>query len=183
MHELCQGASWRVALAMVLAWVCGGTSMRATTLVPADFEQMVSGSQVIVRGRVARVDATLSGPRRSIETVVTLAVLDDLKGDGTSTVVFRVPGGQVGRYRRVMVGAPEFVAGDEVVVFLKGRAPVVPMPFGLSQGVYRVRAGQHGREVMPFVPEPGRAVRGDPARRFPSVEEFARSVRLLADRR
>ena len=37
--------------------------------------------------------------------------------------VLRVPGGQVGRYRRLMVGA-RVREGEEVVLFLKGRAPV-----------------------------------------------------------
>jgi hypothetical protein len=45
---------------------------------------------------------------------------------------FRVPGGQVGRYRRVLIGAPEFSEGEEVVLFLKGRAPGVPFPFRSS---------------------------------------------------
>jgi hypothetical protein len=171
-----------VALAIVMAVICGVAPARATTLVPADFAEMVSGSQVIVRGRVERVRATLTGSRRTIERIVTLTVLDDLKGHGSSEVVFRLPGGQVGRYRRVMVGAPDLAEGDEVVVFLRGRAPVVPMPFGLSQGVYRVHPGRGGPEVVPLAPEPGRAVRGDPSRRFPSVDEFAQSVRALAVR-
>ena len=144
---------------------------------------MVSASQLIVRGRVERVEAMLSGPSRTIERVVTLTVLDGLKGDASTTVVFRVPGGQVGRYRRVMVGAPDFVEGEEVVVFLKGRAPIVPMPFGLSQGVYRVHAGPRGRQVTPFPPEAGRLVRGDPTRQFPTVDQFAQSVRALTGRR
>jgi hypothetical protein len=180
MHEHKRRRRCGLATAIIVAWMGGATSTPATTLAPADFEEMVSSSQVIVRGRVERVEALLNGPRRAIERVVTLAVLDDLKGDAASTVVFRVPGGQVGRYRRVMVGAPDFTQGDEVIVFLKGRSPVVPMPFGLSQGVYRVHAGAHGREVMPFAPEPGRVVRGEASRRFPGVDEFAQSVRRLA---
>src|SRR5262245_44442758 len=126
----------RVAVVVTTTWLLGVQSLGATTLAPADFEQMVASSQTIVRGRVERVQAVLGGSRRTIETVVTLAVLDELKGDTGGAVVFRVPGGQIGQYRRVMIGAPELVEGDEVVVFLKGRAPVVPMPFGLNQGVY-----------------------------------------------
>ena len=41
-----------------------------------------------------------------------------------------------------MVGAPQVRRGDEVVLFLKGSAPAVPMPFGLTQGVYRVSRGR-----------------------------------------
>ncbi|MNC86826.1 hypothetical protein D3C83_25090 [compost metagenome] len=96
-------------------------------------------------------------------------------------MVFRVPGGQIGRYRRVMVGAPEFRAGDEVVMFLDGRPPVVPTPFGLSQGVYRVRRSGGSAVVTPApVLGGGRIVRGDPARRPLSVDAFARQVRAVA---
>jgi hypothetical protein len=171
-----------VTAVVALAWLSGIHSLGATTLAPADFEQMVAASQTIVRGRVERVQAVLEGPRRTIETVVTLTVLDELKGETGGAVVFRVPGGQIGQYRRVMIGAPELVEGDEVVVFLKGRAPVVPMPFGLNQGVYRVQQTGTGRLVAPFVPQPGRVVRGDPGRRLPSVDEFARAVRAVAGR-
>ena len=78
-----------------------------------------------------------------------------------------MPGGQVGRYRRLMVGAPVFVEGEEVVLFLKGRRRV-PFPFGLSQGVYRVVRAASGQSLVtpPTVAEaPGRVVRGDPSRR------------------
>ena len=56
-----------------------------------------------------------------------------------------MPGGEVGRYRRVIVGVPRFAAGDEVVVFLRGAAPALPTVFGLSQGLYRVARGADGR--------------------------------------
>ena len=47
-----------------------------------------------------------------------------------------------------MVGAPQFARGDEVVLFLKGSAPAVPMPYGLTQGVYRVNRDASGRAMV-----------------------------------
>jgi hypothetical protein len=85
-----------------------------------------------------------------------------------------------------MVGAPEFAAGEEVVLFLKGRPPVVPFPFGLSQGVYRVVRGADGRSLVtpPTVAEAaGRVVRGDPSRRPVELSAFARNVRDIAGSR
>ena len=99
-----------------------------------------------------------------------------------ATAYFKLPGGQVGRYRRVMVGAPQFTPGDEVVLFLKGSAPAVPMPFGLTQGVYRVSRDASGRAmVMPAVAGgAGRIVRGDPARRALDLAAFSSMVRTIA---
>jgi hypothetical protein len=82
-----------------------------------------------------------------------------------------------------MVGAPEFAAGDEVVLFLKARAPAMPMPYGLSQGVYRVTRDTAGRAtVAPLVTgAAGRVVRGDPARRALDVDAFAARVRAAVE--
>jgi hypothetical protein len=158
-----------------------GARLHATTVLPADFSDMVARSSLIVHGTILDVRAQANAGRRSIETFVTVAVIEPLKGAPPSRVVFRVPGGQLGRYRRVMVGAPEFRPGDEVVLFLDGRPPVVPMPFGLSQGVYRVRRSGTIATVTPApVIGGGRVVRGDPARRPLSVDAFARQVRAAA---
>jgi hypothetical protein len=163
------------------------SSASATVLVPADFAEVVTGSSTIVFGRVVEVRSALTGPRRVIESVVTVSVIQSLKGAAGATVAFRVPNGQVGRYRRVLVGAPEFAEGDEVVVFLEGRAPAMPSVFGLSQGVYRVtRDAAAGALVAPPVTGRGtgaeRVVRGDPVRRPMPVEAFAREVRAVLER-
>jgi hypothetical protein len=77
-----------------------------------------------------------------------------------------------------MVGAPQFSAGDEVILFLRGPLPAVPMPFGLSQGVYRVRRNGDQSQVVPLATlDAGRVVRGDPSRRPLTVEAFAQRVR------
>jgi hypothetical protein len=162
--------------------------LHATVLLPADFADIVNGSQLIVHGRVLDVRAQETADRRTIESLITLAVIDSLKGQPGTSVVFRVPGGQIGRYRRIMVGAPVFVEGDEVVVFLSGRAPIVPMPFGLSQGVYRVIRDGSGRASVTPPPIMARGVaaerivRGDPARRPLAIAAFSREVRAVAER-
>ena len=165
--------------ALVAACIfASGASLSATTLVPADFAQMARESELIVRGTVVSVQSQMAGPRQTIESVITLSVADTLKGTARAQTVFRVPGGRAGRVRRVMVGAPEFQAGDEVILFLKGRAPAIAMPYGLSQGVYRVARRADAAVVTPAVPAAmGRVVRGDPSRRPLDPDAFARQVR------
>jgi len=161
----------------------------ATVLLPADFTTVVAGAGVIVHGRVARVSSGLTGPQRTIESLVTVHVLESLKGSTTAgaAVTFRVPNGQVGRYRRVVVGAPEFAEGDEVVVFLRGQPPAIPSLFGLSQGVYRVTRDAAARAIIMPAPVtargPGaeRVVRGDPVRRPMPVDAFVREVRAILE--
>lgn len=166
--------------ALIVAFACAaGASLSATTLVPADFAQMAHESELIVRGTVVNVQSQMAGPRQTIESVITLSVAETLKGTAGAQTVFRVPGGRVGRYRRVMVGAPEFQAGDEVILFLKGRAPAIATPYGLSQGVYRVARRAGGAVVTPAVAAAaGRVVRGDPSRRPLDPQAFARQVEV-----
>ena len=64
-------------------------------------------------------------------------------------MTFRVPGGQIGRYKNVMIGAPEFHPGEEAVLFLRAEGPSVAHVFGLNQGVFRVRVdARNGRRLV-----------------------------------
>ena len=108
-----------------LCLVALAESTSATVILPADFATVVEGSQLIVHGRVVEVRSQMTAGRRSIHSLVTVAVDEALKGSAGSTVTFRVPQGQVGSYRRIIVGAPEFTVGEEVVVFLTARPPAI----------------------------------------------------------
>ena len=178
-------AAFIVGVIGAVVGAMSAASLSAMVVVPAEFSEMVTASELVVHGRVVEIRPQIVGDRRTIETVVTLTVLDAIKGKPGTTVYFRVPGGQIGRYRRFMVGAPEFAAGDEVVLFLKGRPPAVPFPFGLSQGVYRVVRDGDGRSLVtpPVVSEAaGRVVRGDVSRRPLELSAFTRNVRAIAER-
>jgi hypothetical protein len=172
-------------LVLILVAIGFDASLHAMVVVPAEFGEMVAASQTIVHGRVIDVQSYETAGRRTIESLVTVQVVDAIKGQPGSTAYFKLPGGQVGRYRRVMVGAPQCARGDEVVLFLKGSAPAVPMPFGLTQGVYRVNRDAAGRATVAPMVAPGaeRIVRGDPARRPLELEAFTSMVRTVAGSR
>lgn len=155
---------------------------RATVLVPIEFRELVTVSNVIVHGRVTDAHGEWTDGRRSVETLVTISASDYLKGDLGSTFTIRVPGGQLGRYRTVFVGAPEFRAGDEVVLFLRANRIV-----GLSQGAFRVVPdARSGRPIVvsPIVMSmdlnaPESVVRGDSRRTPVSFDVFRDVVRQV----
>ncbi len=172
--------------AFVALLLCVSPSLSATVLIPAEFREIVSGSQIIVHGRVSEVRPEWIDGRRRIESVVTLEAASFYRGTAGSSVTFRVPGGQIGRYKSVTVGAPQFRAGDEVVLFLKSQGPAVPQVFGLNQGVFRVRVdGRTGRRLvmLPIVmargSEPEPVTRGAADRRPLPLEQFAAQVRTV----
>jgi hypothetical protein len=159
---------------------------RATVLIPADLGELSRDALAIARGRVAALDAQWTEDHGTIETIVTLEVESYLKGSLGSLLRFRVPGGELGRFRSVVVGAPAFAVDQRVVVFLGAHGPSVPHLLGMSQGVFRVAraADNSGWLVTSPVLLPGavtaRVVRGDPARRALALGDFEQTVRALA---
>ena len=174
----------RLLLTAALALApCG---LGATVLIPIEFRELVSVSSTIVHGRVVDVRSMMIDGRRAVETFVTIEADEYLKGGAGERLVVRVPGGQVGRYRTIFVGAPEFREGDEVVLFLRTAGSRIPYIVGLNQGAYRV-AGEAGTGrkivtapvVMGNAGETARVVRGDSNRRPPTFDAFRDTVRQI----
>ena len=177
------------ASTLILALTLATTSTRALTVLPATFEELVRESASVVHGRVLSVHAAWTADRRTIQSTVTLEVIDAFKGTVTEIATFVVPGGEAGGRILVVPGAPVFRVGDEVVVFLRGRAPAMPEPVGLSLGVYRVSSAARAGGPM-VVPSPIHAMalpsvvtRGTSARAVRSLDTFAADVRAVSDAR
>jgi len=173
-----------VSVFYCICFLCAHAS--ATVLAPIEFRQLVTTSPVIVHATVVDVRADWADGRRAVETFVTVEAGDYLKGDLGPRVTFKVPGGQLGRYRTIFVGAPTFQTGDELVLFLKSDGPSYPFITGLSQGLFRVVADRASgqRLVTPpaVVGKPGvdeRVVRGDVSRRPVPLDDFRALVRQM----
>jgi len=162
-------------------------AIHATVIVPIEFRELVTTAPVIVHGQVVDVRSRWVDGRRSLETFVTIAAAEYLKGNLGEHLTFRVPGGQMGRYRTVFVGAPEFRAGDEVVLFLRRAGPAALSIIGLSQGAFRVVPdARTGRRMVttPIVmgkggDQPERIVRGDVTRKPLPIDAFRDAVRQV----
>ena len=164
-------------------------ALRATVLLPAEFREIVNGADIIAYGRVVETAVEQSDDRKQVDTLVTFQVGTYLKGGPGDSIVFKVPGGTIGRYRNVLVGAPQFAAGDEAVLFLNSRGRDVPSIFGLNQGVFRVALDQARRRMVtpPLLARgsvPETVVRGAAGRRPLPLETFGAEVRaVLSDAR
>jgi hypothetical protein len=171
---------------LLIACACAAVPLSATLVVPAEFRQVVAESGLIVRGTVTDVRA-IEVRDVGVESVVTVAVENVIKGQSDRFIYLRVPGGEIGRYRFVMVSAPVFRAGQRAMLFLKRGTDNVWRPIGLNQGVFRIHLDPVTGQ--PVVPPPlvsgrtasptGPAVRGDPRRRLMSIQEFESLVRLV----
>jgi hypothetical protein len=174
-----------VSLTLALG-LCAAPS--ATVLLPAEFREIVSGSQVIVHGRVIDVRSDWVDGGTRIESAVTIESATFFRGAPVATVTFRTPGGEVGPYRNVMVGAPVFRVGDEAVWFLKAHGTALHI-FGLNQGLFRVRIdARTGRRLVirqPLISRGAaaeRITRGDTTRRPLTLDAFGAEVRAALQR-
>jgi hypothetical protein len=173
----------RIVIAIGLA-ALSSASPEATVVIPATLTELVRDASSVAVGTVVATEVRWTESRRAVETIVTLSAQRYLKGGLGETVRFRVPGGRLGRYRTIMLGAPEFRVGQRVIVFLGGRSSEAPHVLGLSQGVFRLVPTDAGWVVTPAGPytvsaSATRIVRGDPSRRPMPLAEFEREVRVL----
>lgn len=184
----------RLLVTVTVGLVLTAGTLFASTFLSAEFREVVSEASTIVRGRVTDVRAIRSAAGE-VESVVTIAVETALKGSPEAFVAMRVPGGTIGRYRTVMIGAPVMRVGEQAVFFLKRGPGNSLWPVGLTQGIYRVSssagsagaAGSVGMVHAPVLPgvttnAVGPVVRGDARRGTLPVTEFESLVRLLLTR-
>src|SRR3954465_5714642 len=93
---------------LIVVLVLCARELRATVLVPADFREVVAGSQIIVYGRIQPLRPEWSDDRSRIDTVVSVMAGSYLKGGPAGTAAFRVPGGQISRYCTRLVDTAQF---------------------------------------------------------------------------
>ena len=172
--------------ALALSVICLlPAALRATVLLPAEFREIVNGSDIIAYGRVTETRVEWSDDRKNVDTLVSFQVGTYLKGGPGEALVFKVPGGTIGRYRNVLVGAPQFHTGEEAVLFLNSRGREFPSVFGLNQGVFRVSLDTDTQRRMVTPPllargdTPEVVVRGAASRRSLPLETFGAQVQTV----
>jgi hypothetical protein len=110
----------------------------ATTVVRMNLEEMATASPSIVHGTVISTESKWNEERSLIVTDVRIRVLGTVKGDATSEVVVRQPGGVVGKLKVEVPGMSVFRPDDEVVLFLAPGSTGQLHVNGLTQGRFDV---------------------------------------------
>src|SRR5437762_8886515 len=111
----------------------------ATTATLLSDEQLITSSRVILLGEVKSVKAQWNLNHENIETYVKVKVSTLLKGNiQGDDIVFRQLGGRVGDTSTVIFGAPEYKAGDRVLLFLDTARDGTLRIAHLFQGKYDV---------------------------------------------
>lgn len=108
----------------------------ATTVEPPEFEQLVRGSDYVVRGRVVAVRHELRARegRELPFTLVELEVSEVVAGTPPARVVLSLLGGPMADGELVVEGVPRFTVGDEDILFVRDNGvnfhPLHAVPYG-----------------------------------------------------
>jgi hypothetical protein len=111
-------------------------AMRATTLARLSLDDLAGAADAVARVRCTGAEARWEGG--AIWTVTTLEVLETMKGNLTSEITVRLPGGRAGHLTAAVDGAPRFHPGEEAVVFLESSRAGGFTIAGWAEGTFRI---------------------------------------------
>ncbi|HEY4248086.1 MAG TPA: hypothetical protein VGM64_14645 [Lacunisphaera sp.] len=114
--------------------------LRATTVIPPTFSELVNESDYIVRTRVKSVTSEWKdiANRRVIFTHVEMEVIEVIHGNPPQPLILEMLGGRVGGDEMVVQGMPKFLAGQEDILFVRGN----------GHQFYPLTAAMHGRYLI-----------------------------------
>ena len=112
---------------------------QATTVKLMSLVEKTEASPVVVHGVIERVEARWAVFGARVETVVTLSVLESIKGDIAigERLTFRQGGGTVDGFSQTAPGLSVFEEGEEVIMFLEPYLETF-VPIGIGIGEYEV---------------------------------------------
>jgi len=136
-----------------IALIFAGSSLRATSVVPPEFPELVNESDYIVRAVVKAVTSEVrvapSG-RRMIFTLVDLEVNQVVAGKPPSPLVLRMTGGKYGDWEQTVSDMPKLAVGLESFFFVQGNGRQICPLVRMSHGLYPITkdASAHKEAVL-----------------------------------
>jgi len=143
-------APWLIGLVAVGLAALVAAPASTTTVVRFDVEKMSAIAAVIAVGEVQGVDMRWNGAHTKIYTRVTFTPTEVIKGGrDLGPLTIKMIGGKVGEDVARLPGTPELVQGERVLVFLEPREDGDGyLIVGLFQGLYRLRKGAPGDDLL-----------------------------------
>lgn len=116
--------------------------LRATSVVPPSFAELVGEADAIYRGRVTRIESRRverpDGAGSVIKTFVTFAIERVLKGPEQTEIALEFLGGSVGSESMTVTGMPKFSVGAREIVFVQKNGVQFCPLVALMHGRYRI---------------------------------------------
>lgn len=126
-------------------------AVKATTVVPPKFAELVAGADYIVRARVKAIRYEAKdrpGKVPLIHTKVALEVVEAIAGQPPAEPELTVLGGRWGDHELRVEGLPQFEVGQEEVMFVHGNGRVFYPLYAAMHGRYPIKKDKDGREFV-----------------------------------
>jgi hypothetical protein len=175
-----------MAVALLLAFVSTAFPARATTLERMNLGQLAQAAGTVVRARCSGTSARWENG--SIWTLHEFDIIERFKGSPPAHIRVRSPGGRVGHISTRVEEAPEFLPGDDAVLFLEAAADGSYAVTAWAEGTFRIRksSGASGELVtqessgVPVFDPVQRQFRSEGIRNLPWSEFRRRLVGALS---
>jgi hypothetical protein len=178
-----------LAVAISCAAALAPIPAAATVVKAMTLEQKTEASPVVVHALVERVVSEWERDESMIQTLITLKVIEAVKGDLArgERLVVRQGGGRVGDVEQTAPGLSVFEPGEEAILFLEPLGELY-VPIGIGIGKYGIetfgkqKLVTHAPQVAALRHEPdGRTVVEDVAPMIPEeLSAFLKRVRSYA---
>jgi hypothetical protein len=138
------------SLLLILCVGLAAASVRATTVVPPTFDQLVSDAELIFQGTVTGAQSQWAGEgnERNIVTYVTFRVDDTIKGAPGKSYTIRMLGGTIDGETAEVADAPRFKTGDRDILFVENNGSQFIPLVGIMHGRFHVQTDASGREIV-----------------------------------
>lgn len=154
------------SIAVAASTLHASTPAEATVVKALTLAEKTEASHLVVHALVERTECEWEVPGAAIRTLITVRVLEVLKGDAKADdrLIIRQSGGQVGEMRQVAAGMNAYEPGEEAILFLEPLGPFL-VEIGVGIGKYAIEPKNDGKWVThaPSVAAV-RFARGEPPR-------------------
>jgi hypothetical protein len=125
-------------------------SIRATTVIPPTFDQLVSDAELIFQGTVTDAHSKWSGEGadRRIMTSVTFNIEDAIKGAPGRSYTIQMLGGTVDGETIEVSDSPKFKVGDRDILFVEHNGNQFVPLVGIMHGRFHIQTDVGGREIV-----------------------------------
>jgi len=137
-------------LLLLTALVATAPFVRATTVIPPTFDELVDQADLIFQGEVTNVKSEWvgEGAQRHIMSYVSFKVSDAVKGDTGQNYTIRMLGGTVDGESMGVSDAPIFQVGDQEILFVQNNGSQFIPLVGIMHGRFHIRKNEAGQEVV-----------------------------------
>jgi hypothetical protein len=138
-------------LALSVCLLATLSAVRATTVIPPTFDELVGRAELIFQGSVTSVRSQWvgEGAQRHIASYITFNVEDALKGTPGTSYTIQMLGGTVDGETMAVSDSPRFAVGDRDILFVEHNGQQFVPLVGIMHGRFRIqREAQTGREIV-----------------------------------